>query len=347
MQLKKCCLGLKILLYLTIMKRRNFIKATFTAGGALLATSPIYSLCTNIYLMQKSRVVISRHKDIQDAYLSVDSQKLLNILDDGMRHLYQTDSAVDAWKKIAVPGEIIGLKVNCLSGQGITHPELVDAVIERLRSSGIKANDIVIWDRFNTDLEECRYTINYSGNGVRYMGNDVLGFESDFEIYGSAASLLCKTLTRTCDAIINLPVLKDHGIAGMTMALKNFFGAIHNPHKYHIDTGNPYIPDVYCFAPLKSKVRLHICDAINPQYEGGPSYMPQWSWKYNGLILSNDPVAMDYTGWQIIEEKRREYGIQSLKKAGREPLYIATAADTNHRLGTNDPAKIKKIQLGI
>ena len=75
--------------------------------------------------------------------------------------------------------------------------------------------------------------------------------------------------------------------------------------------------------------------------------MPQWSWKYNGLILSNDPVAMDYTGWQIIEDKRRKNGFQSLKKAGREPLYIATAADINHQIGTNDPAKIEKIQIGI
>jgi uncharacterized protein (DUF362 family) len=322
------------------MDRRKFIKTS----GALLASAPLYSLCNTAGLNLKSRIVIARRQDLQDEYLSVDTQKVIQLLDDGMNNLFRTDNFREAWKKIVAPGEVIGLKINCLSGMGVTHREMVDAVIERLRESGIRANDIVIWDRFNTDLEECRYPINFGNNGIRYMGNDVLGFEDDFEIYGSAASLVCKTLTRLCDGIINLPVLKDHGIAGMTMSMKNFFGAIHNPHKYHLDVGNPYIPDVFSFPPIKSKVRLHICDAINPQYEGGPSYMPQWSWKYNGLILSTDPVAMDYTGWQIIEKKRLEHDMPTLKKTGREPVYIATAADKNHRLGTNDPARIEIIQ---
>jgi len=64
-------------------------------------------------------------------------------------------------------------------------------------------------------------------------------------MYGSAASLVCNTLSRVCDTVINLPTLKDHGIAGMTMAMKNMFGAIHNPNKYHQNTGNPYVADVF------------------------------------------------------------------------------------------------------
>jgi len=93
---------------------------------------------------------------------------------------------------------------------------------------------------------------------------------------------------------------------GVTMALKNLFGAIHNPNKYHITAGDPYVADVNMLPPIRQKVRLTICDAIAPQYEGGPSYMPQWSWPFNGVIASRDPVALDYTGWQIIERKRAE-----------------------------------------
>ena len=43
--------------------------------------------------------------------------------------------------------------------------------------------------------------------------------------------------------------------------------------------------------------------------------MPQWTWPYNGLIVGRDPVALDYTGWQIIEKKRAEVGMKSLKEA--------------------------------
>ena len=82
-------------------------------------------------------------------------------------------------------------------------------------------------------------------------------------------SLVSNTLAQTCDAVINLPVLKDHGIVGVTMALKNLFGAIHNPNKYHIDAGDPYVADVNMLPPIRQKVRLTICDAITPSTKAG------------------------------------------------------------------------------
>jgi len=234
--------------------------------------------------------------------------------------------------------------VNCLGGRGnATHPELVEAIIERLRQAGI--TEIVIWDRQNADLERARFKIAERAPGVRCFGNDVLGFEDDLATFGEAGSRLCRTLTQVCDAVINLPVLKDHGIVGVTMALKNLFGAIHNPNKYHIDCGDPYVADVNMLPPIRGKVRVTICDAIAPQYEGGPSYMPHWSWPFNGLLVSRDPVALDYTGWQIIERQRAEKGLPSLKAAKREPAYIARAADAQHALGTNDPALIERVEV--
>ena len=65
--------------------------------------------------------------------------------------------------------------------------------------------------------------------------------------------------------------------------------------------------------------------------------MPKYCWQYNGLLVSRDPVALDQYGWNIIEEKRKENGIRSLKEVGKEPTYIATAADSKHKIGTNDP----------
>jgi hypothetical protein len=100
------------------------------------------------------------------------------------------------------------------------------------------------------------------------------------------------------------------------------FGAIHNPNKYHQNTGNPYVADVFMLPSVRSKVRLTICDALTAQYEGGPSFFPHWRWPFNGLIVGTDPVALDYTGWQIIETERKIRGLKSLKDSGREPKYI-------------------------
>ena len=263
----------------------------------------------------RSRVVIARDAKIRSAGTGFDSARLAQLLDRALQASFDCDSPLEAWKKVVRPGEVVGLKVNCLGGRGnATHPELVEAITERLRQAGI--TEIVIWDRQNSDLERARFKIVERGSGVRCFGNDVLGFEDDLATFGKAGSLVCRTLTQVCDAVINLPVLKDHGIAGVTLALKSMFGAIHNPNKYHSNAGNPYVADVYALAPIRQKVRLHICDGLNAQYEGGPSFMPQWMWPFNGLLVSRDPVALDYVGWKIIEKKRAEVGMKPL--AGTE-----------------------------
>ncbi len=295
---------------------------------------------------EKSKVVIGRDPGLRGGGRSPDSARVLKILDRAMQSFYGGDSSIDAWKSVARPGEVVGLKVNCLSGKGAaTSTVLVEAICERLQQAGIPQNDIVIWDRLNSDLESAGYRVASRKDRIRCVGNDTAGYDNELTVFGSAGSLLSNTLAHTCVAVINLPVLKDHGIAGVTLALKNLFGAIHNPNKYHIDAGDPYVADVNMFPAIRRKVRLTICDGLTAQYEGGPSCMPQWSWPYNGLIVARDPVALDYTGWQIIERKRAEKGMKPLRELHREPVYIATAADARHRLGTNDPNRIGVVEV--
>jgi len=304
--------------------RREFLKTGLAA--ALLPQE--------LTLPIRSKVVIAR------------GAGLLKLVDRAVQSFYGTDSALEAWNKIARPGETVGLKVNCLAGKGIsTTVALVEAIAERLQQAGIPAKNILIWDRLNEDLESAGFRVSENRNRVRCLGNDALGYEEELAMHGSAGSLLAKAITKHCDAVINLPVLKDHGIVGVTLALKNMFGAIHNPNKYHVNVGDPYVADVNMMPPIRQKVRLTICDGITAEYEGGPSYMPQWTWPFNGLLVARDPVALDTVGWQIIEAKRAEKGMKPLKAEGREPKYIATAADGQHRLGTNDVRLIDRVEV--
>jgi uncharacterized protein (DUF362 family) len=120
---------------------------------------------------------------------------------------------------------------------------------------------------------------------------------------------------------------------------------IHNPNKYHPNGCNPYIADLNMLPAIRTKMRLTICDATMACFEGGPGYKPQYSWKENAVIVSQDPVALDYAGWRIIERKRAEKGLKTLEADGRAPRYIATAADAQHRLGTNDPQRIALVEV--
>lgn len=294
----------------------------------------------------KSRVVIARDPMLRGSGAGVDTNRLLKVLDRAIQSLYGCDSVPEAWGKVAARGQVVGLKVNCLGGRGIsTCVSLVDAVCDRLQRAGIPPRDIVIWDRLNSDLESAGFKIVSQRERIRCLGNDEWGYEEDLASSGSVASRMSRALTRVCDVVINLPVLKDHGIVGVTGALKNLFGAIHNPNKYHINAGNPYVADVYMLPPIREKVRLTICDGTTAQYEGGPPYMPQWAWPFNGLIVATDPVALDQTVWRIIEQKRAEKGMKSLEELKRAPGYIATAADSSHRLGTNDPKRIECAEI--
>ncbi|MGO8792541.1 MAG: DUF362 domain-containing protein [Terriglobia bacterium] len=331
-----------------LSNRRSFLKQSLLLGGTFdafrLGDGRATALPSAEGELGRSRVVIARDAKARGNGMGFDSAKLAELLDRALQASFDCDSPVEAWKKVVRPGEVVGLKVNCLGGRGnATHPELVEAITARLRQAGI--TEIVIWDRQNSDLERARFKIAEHGSGVRCFGNDTLGFENDLATFGKAGSLVCRTLTQVCDAVINLPVLKDHGIAGVTLALKSMFGAIHNPNKYHSNAGDPYVADVYALAPIRQKVRLHICDGLNAQYEGGPSFMPQWMWPFNGLLVSRDPVALDYVGWKIIEKKRAEVGMKPLVDLKREPTYISTAADSEHRLGTCDPKRIERVEI--
>ena len=329
-----------------ITNRRDFLKRGVAGALFLGGVHPAESAArpATPVLREQSRVVISRDLELRGAGSGVDSARLQKLLDRAVQALYGLDSPLEAWKKVVRPGEVVGLKASCLAGRGIsTSVTLVDAICERLQQVGIE--EIVIWDRLNADLENARFQIRERGQGIRCFGNDVLGYEDDLAVYGSVGSRLSRTLTQICDAVINLPVLKDHSITGVTIALKSIFGAIHNPNKYHLGVGDPYVADVYMLPPIRQKVRLTICDATTALYEGGPSFMPQWTWPYNGLIVGLDPVAVDYTGWQIIEKKRAAVGMKSLKEVGRAPRYIATAADAQHRLGINDPSRIDLVEV--
>ncbi len=294
----------------------------------------------------KSRIVIARDPKLRPAGSSVDSSRLLALLDRTILAFTGRDAPAEAWKAIVRPGEVVGLKVNCLAGRGIsTSVPLVEAVCERLQQAGVPRKNIVIWDRLNTDLESAGFKVSTNPGNLRFIGNDVLGYEEELSAHGAVGSLLCQTLTRVCDAVINIPVLKDHGIVGVTLAMKNMFGAIHNPNKYHLDVGDPYVADVCMLEPIRRKLRLTLCDATIAQFEGGPSFMPQWTWPFNGLLAARDPVALDWTGWQIIESKRAEKGMKPLARVGRAPSYIATAADPQHRLGANDPRQIERVEI--
>ena len=332
--------------------RRHFLRQCLASAAALGASNGAASLtpARTSAPSPSSRVVIAHDPQLRGGGATVDARRMEALLDRATLALFSRDHApqtpVETWKRLVRPGQTVSLKVNTLGGRGIsTNLQLVEAVCERLQQAGIRPADITVWDRDSEEMERAGFRISRGGNRVQCFGTDRVDYEQDLVAYGSVGSRLSKILTQRTDVLINLPVLKDHDGAGVTIALKNMYGVIHNPNKYHPNGCNPYIADVNMLPQIRSRMRLTICDATTAMYEGGPAFKPQFSWRYNALLVSQDPVALDATGWRIIERKRAENGLRTLEAEQRAPRYIATAADQQHRLGNCDRRKITAVEV--
>ncbi len=333
--------------------RRDFLKqslagaALLCAGGgpeALAAAEP--AAPKSGVAGAKSRVVVAHDALLRGTGSKVDSGRMLALLDRAMQALTERDHPIEAWKKLVRPSDMVGLKVNTLGGRGLSsNVQLVAAICERLQEAGVKPGNIVVWDRDSEELERAGFRVSVGGDRVQCFATDRIGYEPELSSWGSVGSRLSKVLTEWSGVLINVPVLKDHDGAGVTIALKNMYGVIHNPNKYHPDGCNPYVADLNMLPEIRSRMRLTICDATTAIYEGGPGYKPEYCWNANSLLVSQDPVALDQTGWQIIERKRAEKGLKTLEAEKRAPRYIATAADAEHRLGTNDPKRISLVEV--
>ncbi|TFH64418.1 MAG: DUF362 domain-containing protein [Candidatus Zixiibacteriota bacterium] len=244
-----------------------------------------------------------------------------------------------------LPGGTVGMKANCLVHQLNSTPlALADALTAILINAGFKEKDVVVWERSNRELASAGFTLNVSGTGRRCVGTDAnaVGYSEDFYGSGEVNSLVSRILTEIVDVNVNLPVLKDHSVAGLSAGMKNMYGAINNPNKYHGNNCDPYCAHVNNLEPIRSKNRLTVIDAVRVQYNGGPGYAEDHLAYYNGLVISDDPVAADRIGLEILEHLRAINGQPTLERAGRPVRYLASA----EKLGLGI-ANIKKIELRV
>jgi len=237
----------------------------------------------------------------------------------------------------------VGMKTNCLTGRFFATPKnLVEALAELiLVNTDIGENNIIAWERTTRELTEAGFELNASSFGRRYLGTDAngIGYADGFETSGKVSTRISRILTDMVEMNVNLPVLKDHSIAGLSASLKNMYGAIFNPNKLHDNHCSPYAAHLSALPTLKSKCRLSIIDATRIQYQGGPGYMSEYMTAYNGLVISDDPVSADRVALEILEHTRMIHNQPPLEKVGRSVKYLDIAEEIG--LGVADWNKIK------
>lgn len=325
--------------------RREFISksAKGFASLTLVSAAPaVFTSKNSLYAKSKSKVAVTH------AVSAPSKEDLKKMLDRSLSVLFNEKDPSVIWRRLFKPHETVGIKVNALGGRRLsTSPLLADAVADKLITAGLKAENIIIWDRTERELDDAGYRLNMNGAGTRCIGTDMLsggGYTGAISYSGEVGSIF-SDIVGMCDALINIPILKDHDVAGLSLGLKNWYGAIHNPNKYHDNNCSPFMADLSAHPNIKNKQRLVIADAIKVQPNGGPAYKPQWAVQYNSLLVSNDPVALDRTGLEIIDGLRAEKKLKPLKDDGRFPNYLPEAEKRG--LGSFEESNIERFEVSI
>jgi len=265
----------------------------------------------------------------------------------GLLALTEKNDITSAIRKI-IPGGVIGLKTNCLAKKLNSTPvSLTEALCALLVEAGFNENDLIIWERTSRELAAAGYSLNASGRGYRCLGTDAtgVGYDRTFHSLGEVNSLVSRILTEMVDYNINLPVLKDHSIAGLSAGLKNMYGVINNPNKYHENNCDPFCAEVSSLPSVKNKNCLSVIDAVRVQYQGGPGFVGKYVAGYKGIIISDDPVAADRVGLEILENLRKVNGQPPLETVGRKVNYLDTAQKIGLGVADIDKIDIKVINV--
>ena len=184
------------------------------------------------------------------------------------------------------------------------------------------------------------YTDYSDREGIKRIAEEVADRFNDVTIEDEDKSFFANIVTRDITKLVNIAVLKHNEDSGVTWATKNIaLGVTTNKVRFHIDYCTKAIAEILATPCLKTKMVLHIGEAakISTVSVAGARLAAD-----NRIFFSRDPVAMDRIGLDLLEEKRRAQGLESIR-----PISTHVAACARKGLGTDDLAKIDLRALSV
>jgi hypothetical protein len=256
----------------------------------------------------------------------VDQDAVNEMVDRGVQELTGASTVADAWRALIpayTSGEAIAIKVNlnnafsCGDGDNdidaLIHP--INAAVRGLKQIGVAEQDVWVYeavrripDRF---ANGCLYP------GVRFFGNcrQSVGWSSnDPDAYvtfsrpggSSPSSMRVPDVLINATYLINIPIMKTHNCAGVSLSFKNHCGTIRDPgglHDYIFPEWSRFLTDynplieVYQNPHVGAKTVLTIGDGLYGAWSGYTTPPVPWTTfgdaASNSLFFSTDPVALD------------------------------------------------------
>jgi hypothetical protein len=264
------------------------------------------------------------------------------MMSQGMTGLTGAPDWTSAWKALFEKGDVVGIKVSPVGGPNLSSDVTVlRSVFDGLKEAGVPARDVIVYTRYREELLNVGID-KWLPEGARWdapsekyddVQLDMGGYDRDTFMEMALIkpgddpndshfrrSYVANIVTKQVNKIINLPVLKHHQSAGVTICLKNLsHGSVNNVNRSHLtptlNACGSFIPSVVSLPVFRQKVTLNIVDAVKASYHGGPGAKPQYVWEHKTMYFGTDPVAVDKIGWKAIDAKRQEVGMAPIALA--------------------------------
>lgn len=213
-----------------------------------------------------------------------------------------------------------------------TNPDVVAAVVELCFEAGAKK--VKVFDRPVNDPRRC-YVQSGIAAAARAKGADVHYMDErkfkKVKIPGrSLTSWPLYTEILEADRVINVPIAKHHGLAGLTMAMKNWMGVMGGLRRQiHQRLGQSLVDLSLVIKPV-----LTILDAVRILTANGPQGGNLSDVRLlNTVIVGTDQVAVD------------SFGATLFGKTGGELEYVKLAAAAG--LGVMDLSRVVIRRISI
>jgi uncharacterized protein (DUF362 family) len=312
------------------MKRRDFLKRSAIAGaGAAFSLN-----FENLQAALESDTVMFQSVPGMVAVMGGEPVQMLNR---ALEELGGIGRFVKSGQKVVIKPNIGWDRVPELAGN--TNPLLVAELVKKCLSAG--ASKVTVFDNTCDTWDKC-----YSASGIEAAvkaagGTIVPGNEEKY--YKEVDLPQGKSLKKAkihealidADIWFNVPVLKHHGGAKFTCAMKNYMGIVWDRRAFHSNDLQQCIADI-CTWPKKPV--LNIVDAYRIVHQNGPQGRSEADVAtIKSLIASVDIVAADAAAVRLYNQVK-PLTLEEASHIGKGEAF---------KLGTTnlDNLNIKRIQL--
>ena len=272
------------------MKRRDFIRKSV---AATIASGAVFS-------MGRWNTLLAARESYADAI------DMVAVKNGGPVEMFDTGiAALGGIKNFVKPNQTVVVKPNIgwdtpPERAANTNPELMGRIVRQCFDAGAKK--VMVFDNPCDEWTRCYKNSGIEkavkDNGGQMVSGKVEGYYQPVTIPKGIVLKNARVheLILESDVFINVPVLKNHGGAAMTLSMKNLMGVVWDRGYYHANNLHRCIADFASFC----KPDLNIVDGYRVMKRNGPrgvSVDDVVTMKY--LLISKDMVAIDTAATKI------------------------------------------------